>query len=75
MKHVGNSIYLAKGMCVDCLVREIPKNEGYDCDVIIKDLTGKKMDCRNFASKNFKEFSKEYIEKLKTKAEDTWEKQ
>ena len=54
-------------MCVDCLIREIPGNEGYDCDVIVKDLTSKKIDCRDFINKNFKEFSKEYIEKLKKK--------
>lgn len=74
MKHVGNSIYLVKGMCVDCLIRSIPGNEGYDCDVVVKDLTSKKIDCRDFINKNFKEFSKEYIEKLKTKTEEKWEK-
>ena len=74
MKHIGNSIYLVKGMCVDCLVREIPKNESYTCDVIVKDLTGKKMDCRNFKTKIFVEFSEEYVKKLKTKTEEKWEK-
>ena len=74
MKHIGNSIYLVKGMCVDCLVREIPKNEVYDCDVIVKDLTGKKMDCKNFKTEIFVEFSEEYIKKLKTKTEEKWEK-
>ena len=51
MKHIGNSIYLVKGMCVDCLIREIPRNEGYDCNAVIKDLTGKKIDCRDFTNK------------------------
>ena len=74
MKHVGNSIYLVKGMCVDCLIRKIPKNENYDCDVIVKDLTGKKMDCRNFKTEMFVEFSEKYIKKLKTKTEGKWEK-
>lgn len=74
MKHIGNSIYLAKGMCVDCLVREIPGNEGYDCDVVVKNLTGKKIDCRDFRTKIFVEFSEEYIKKLKTKTEEKWEK-
>ena len=74
MKHIGSSIYLVKGMCVNCLVREIPKNEGYDCDVIVKDLTGKKMDCRNFKTEIFVEFSEKYIKKLKTKTEEKWEK-
>ena len=74
MKHIGNSIYLVKGMCVDCLVREIPKNEDYDCDVVVKDLTGKKMDCRDFVNKNFKEFSEEYVKKIKTKTEEQWGK-
>ena len=72
MKHIGNSIYLVKGICVDCLIRKIPKNENYDCDVIVKDWTGKKMDCSGFKNKNFKEFSMEYIKKIKT--EEKWER-
>lgn len=60
-----NALYLKKGFCSQCAVRKIPGNEKYDCLILVSEITGTKIDCRNNINLHFGNSGLEKIEQIK----------